>query len=68
MINQLTHLTLWFHTKQERLPSFPLELSLLLNPVAPRGAPAPLRGPILYCASPWAGAPGARGWSSHAAV
>jgi hypothetical protein len=68
MINLLTHLTLWFHTKQERLPSFPLELSLLLNLVAPRGAPAPLRGPIPTGDSPWEGAPVARGWSSHAAV
>jgi hypothetical protein len=68
MINKLTHLTLLFHTEQERLPSFTLELSLLLNPVAPRGAPAPLRGPIPIGDSPQVGGASRPGGAYHAAV
>jgi hypothetical protein len=56
------------HMKENAKPPFPLELSRMQNPVPRRGAPAPLRGPILLGDSPQVGGGGRQGGASHAAV
>jgi hypothetical protein len=56
------------HMKENALPSFPLELSRMRNPVPRQGAPAPLRGPILLGDSPQVGGGGRQGGAYAATV